>query len=493
MPSTAGSSLGHAAYEDDGQPRRARGLREQSQRGRIPLSVAVRGEQGAEGLAQVERLPQVAPRVARAGRREVPLTRPGRERGGIAEPLALVLEVDGVDERLHEPKRLRRGFRYVVAGSLRHLQKYFTGVQGTHHHVTAPPGRSRPARAPPRDGASGGVRPRRGGRRAGRVCARHGLRREPRRQGPRGRPGDRRPSARSARRARDLGRREHDSGGQLRVARPPGARGHEAVGHAAADRGAALPRHPVRQADPPPRRRQWARPGRRAHLRAARAVVRAGPLRGGRDRQERLRSAGLHRDGPRLAAKRSGRELLPERRAGWTAAARRRGRRPHAAAGAQRLVPHVRVGRAARAARRQGLGRRRLPGPDRTGEHRARGELSELLADGSDGRARGRGREVADRRPAAPARRRPGGRPAARVRPPRGDASPARSPRERATARLVRRDRLRRRGSRRWPRPRSSSCPRPCSAGCSEPSPRWRSPKRRTHLPAPSSRGRSRR
>ena len=347
MPSAAGSSFGAPSSKTtDSRAARAVSVsRARAAASRFRSRFAASRARKASRSSRACRRSRLV--VARAGRREVPLTRPDRERGGIAEPLALVLEVDGVDERLHEPKRLRRGLRYVVAGSLRHLQKYFTGVQGTRHHVSPPPGRSHPARAPARDGASGGVRPGRGRRSAGRVRPRHGLRCEPRRQGPRGRPRDLRASARSARRAGDLGRREHDSSGQLRVARPPGARGHEAVGHEPADGRAALPGHPVRQADPPPGRRRRARPGRRAHLRTARAAVCARALRGGRDRQERLRSAGLHRDGPRLAAKRSGRQLLPERRARWTAAARRRGRRPHAAAGAQRLVPHVRLGRAA--------------------------------------------------------------------------------------------------------------------------------------------------
>src|SRR5207342_1916195 len=155
-----GLELGRAVDEDDGQLRRARDVREHAQGGCISLSVAVRREQSAEGLTQFARLAEVAPREARARGREVPLTRLGREGGGIAEPFAFVLKVDGVDERLHEPQRLWRSFRYVVAGSLRHLQKYFTGVQGTYYIVVALFGRSCSIRVLLRDGAFGGVHPR---------------------------------------------------------------------------------------------------------------------------------------------------------------------------------------------------------------------------------------------------------------------------------------------------------------------------------------------
>src|SRR5207342_2266801 len=155
-----GLELGRAVDEDDGQLRRARDVREHAQGGCISLSVAVRREQSAEGLTQFARLAEVAPREARARGREVPLTRLGREDGGIAEPLTLVLKVDGVDERLHEPQRLWRNLRYVIAESLRHLQKYFTGVQGTHHIVATPPNRSHPIRIPPRDNTSNSVHPR---------------------------------------------------------------------------------------------------------------------------------------------------------------------------------------------------------------------------------------------------------------------------------------------------------------------------------------------
>ena len=232
------------------------------------------------------------------------------------------------------------------------------------------------------------------------------------------------------------------SGGQLgRVSRPAGARGHRAAGHEAADRGRPVPRHAVRQADPAPRRRERARPEQSRSGPGGFHVVRAGPMRGGRDRQ----SGGSGAPGftvtaaARCGAIRSRASSRASRRVDVRLAGGVEGltRLP----ALRRLVPHLRVGRAARAARCPGLGRRQLPGPDRPREHCARGELPELLADRADRRPRGGGREVADRRPAAPARRRPGGRPAARVRPPRGHAAPARCPRELATARLVRRDR----------------------------------------------------
>ena len=60
MPSALGSSFGALADEDDGQLRRARGVGEDGQRGGVTPSVAVRREQGAERLAQLERLPEVA-------------------------------------------------------------------------------------------------------------------------------------------------------------------------------------------------------------------------------------------------------------------------------------------------------------------------------------------------------------------------------------------------------------------------------------------------
>ena len=402
---------------------------------------------------------------------------------GIAEPLALVLEVDGVDERLHEPERLRRGLRYVVAGSLRHLQKYFTGVQGAHHHVVAPPGRPDPARIPARDG---------------RV----------RRRSSSPRPASRWPRARSPRSLpRASSSRTARSAARSRPCRPisaPCSVTWVGVSTIPADSCCG-----ARQAGARGHRSRWARSRR---PRCCSTATRGSASRSSASARS-TGSAGRRSSAPgRLPRSRAcpGRcEVVAIGKSGFGAPGFTvtghgslrsdpvasffqgvaQGGRLRLAAGvdgltrtadARRLVPHLRLGRAARAARRQGLGRRRLPGPDRPREHRARGELSQLLADRADGRARGCGREVADRRPAAPARRRPGGRPAARVRPPRGHAAPARRPRERATARLVRRDRLRRRGSPRWPRPRSSSCPRRCSAGCSEPSPRWRSPKRRT-------------
>src|SRR5262245_16174599 len=53
---------------------------------------------------------------------------PGEQVRRLREPLALVLEVDRVDELLDDPQWLRRCLRYVVAGTSRHRYKYFTGV-----------------------------------------------------------------------------------------------------------------------------------------------------------------------------------------------------------------------------------------------------------------------------------------------------------------------------------------------------------------------------
>ena len=188
--------------EDDGQRRRARDLRQHRQSSRVPLPVAVRCEQGPERLAQLERLPEVAIREPRAGGHEVPLARPGRKGSGIAEPFALVLEIDCVDERLYEPERLGRGFRYVVAwGPSTPAKILYWCSRSTpprrcadwpfqsgseFRRVTARPAAFVLAAA----GVALAV-----------VRARHGLGRKPRRQGPRSRPGDRGPPARPARRA----------------------------------------------------------------------------------------------------------------------------------------------------------------------------------------------------------------------------------------------------------------------------------------------------
>lgn len=89
----------------------------------------VRSDESAEGLADLDCPSEAGHADAfRCRVDQASLTPPGEQVRRPGQPLALVLEVDGVDELLDDPQWLRRRLRYVVAWTSRHRYKYFTGV-----------------------------------------------------------------------------------------------------------------------------------------------------------------------------------------------------------------------------------------------------------------------------------------------------------------------------------------------------------------------------
>src|SRR5207253_2878792 len=109
------------AREVDRDPRRIGSIGEHLERITVDRLAAVRVEQLADRLADDTSAGEVG-----RGCVDALVLEPGRE------PVVAALEVDGVDEPLHEPDRLRRSVGYVVPGRfawrhLRHQYKLFTG------------------------------------------------------------------------------------------------------------------------------------------------------------------------------------------------------------------------------------------------------------------------------------------------------------------------------------------------------------------------------
>jgi hypothetical protein len=101
------------AVQLDGEPRRRRSSVDGRDRIGRDRSSVVRAEERSQRLTQLDRTAVVARRELERPT-ELVVDQPRRQLRRRAEPLPPVLEVDGVDERLDEPKWLRRGLGDVI-------------------------------------------------------------------------------------------------------------------------------------------------------------------------------------------------------------------------------------------------------------------------------------------------------------------------------------------------------------------------------------------